>query len=398
MDDEQRLLSGTERVYPDEAALITRLTQGSPLRLYLGIDPTHPGLHLGHTVPLRILKRFQERGHQVVLLIGDFTATVGDPSGRDAQRVVLSRDEVSANVVSLKAQLFKVLNAEKTELRYNSEWYDDVDAMGSVRRLLELAHSFTAAQLWERDLFQARQTKAQPVSLTEFLYPVLQAYDSVALNVDVEVGGSDQTFNMLAGRTLVRQLRQKEKFVMTTTIILGTDGRKMSKSFGNTIGVMDPPDEMYGKLMSIRDDQILPYMTHLTDRFLLGDERTDFERLTHKSPRDAKAMLAREIVELYHGSEAASEAERAFDATFRDHIHPASISNKEFSVKPLIIDYLVQQGFATSRSAARILINQGAVTVGDQKITDPNATLPLTKKPTRIQVGPRRFSSASLAE
>lgn len=392
------LLAGCERIYPDRARLIDRLQQAAPLRLYLGIDPTNLILHLGHTVPLRLLKRFQNAGHTVVLLIGDFTATVGDPSGRDTQRSVLTRATVETNVLALKEQLFQVLDEAKTELRYNSEWYDDVDRLGTVRKLMELGHSFTVAQLAERDLFQVRQTKQQPVSVTEFLYPMLQAYDSVALNVDVEVGGTDQTFNMLAGRTLLKQIKGKEKFVITLPLILGTDGRKMSKSYGNTIGVNDAAPDMFGKLMSISDDQILPYMTHLTDRFQSGVEREEFKQMIADSPRDAKAVLAREIVELYHGTESAIEAERTFNATFRDHVAPTNVDHKTFSAKPLIVEYLVEQGFSPSRSAARILILQGAVTVGDQKITDPTAELPLTKEPIIIKVGPHRFSSASLTE
>lgn len=394
------LLAGFDAVYPTPEALRERLAAADrPLRIYHGIDPTRPELHLGHTVPLRILKRFQEAGHQAIVVIGDFTATVGDPSGRDAQRSVLSREEVEANALVIKEQLFKVLEPERTELRYNSEWYDDPDRLGSLRKLLEVTHSFTAAQLWERDLFQVRQQKQQPVSLTEFLYPVLQAYDSVALDVDGEVGGSDQLFNMLAGRTLQKQLLQKEKFVISTPLILGTDGRKMSKSYGNTIGVTDLPGDMFGKLMSIADDQILPYMTHLTDRFQSGDERATFERLIHDRPRDAKATLAREIVALYHGTEAATEAERAFDAQFRDHEIPADIPSVRLTHAADVTDLLTQLDATESRSEAVRLIEQGGLTIDGERLTDPRHRVPhQVSQPMIVRIGKRRIVRVTLAQ
>ena len=400
LNQTERLLVGIETVYPSLELLLKRLKGQPVLRLYYGIDPTSPVLHLGHTVPLRLLKRFQEAGHHVILLIGDFTATVGDPSGRDSQRSVLSRAEVEANVVALKQQLFTVLDPVRTELRYNSEWYDDPAVMGSVRKLLELTHSFTAAQLWERDMFQRRQQQQQPVSLTEFFYPVLQAYDSVALDVDIEVGGTDQTFNMLAGRTLMRQMNQKEKFVITLPLILGTDGRKMSKSYGNTIGVNDEPNDMFGKLMSITDDQMLPYMTHLTDRFqTAGDEQQEFAAMITQRPRAAKALLAREVVGLYHGTVAATEAERVFDAQFRDHAQPENLLETTLERVTDYIDLLVQIGAASSRSEAKQLIDQGGLTSAGDRIDDGNA--PVTYQPSTpfvVKVGKRRFYKVVITE
>ncbi len=393
------LTRGIETIYPSEGQLVARLRQGKPLRIYHGIDPTRPGVHLGHTVSLRILKRFQEAGHSVIVVLGDLTATVGDPSGRDGQRGVLSRVEVEANALVIKDQLFSVLDPAKTELRYNSEWYDDPARMGSLRQFLQLTHAFTAAQLWERDLFQRRQEHGAPVSMTEFLYPVLQAYDSVILEVDVEVGGTDQIFNMLAGRTLVKQLQGREKFVLSTPLILGTDGRKMSKSLGNTIGVTDEPNQMYGKVMSIADRQILPYMTHLTDRFQGGSERATFEQLIAATPRDAKALLAREIVTLYHGSDAATEAERAFDAQFRDHELPADVPTVSLTHVEDLIDLVIQLQLTESRSEAARLIEQGGLTIDDQRLTDPRHRVPhQPRQPIIVKLGKRRIVRVTLSE
>ena len=394
---ETSLLASIETVYPSIVALTTRLATGSPLRIYHGIDPTRPELHLGHTVPLRILKRFQEADHTAIVLICDFTATVGDPSGRDNQRSVLKRNEVEANALAIKDQLFRVLDPVKTELHYNSEWYDDADRLGATRKLLELTQYFTAAQLWERDLFQVRQAKQQPVSLMEFLYPVLQAYDSVALNVDIEVGGSDQMFNMLAGRTLMKQLLKKEKFVITTPLILGTDGRKMSKSYGNTIPVGAVASEMFGQLMSLPDDQMVSYMTHLTDRFHGLDEQTTYEALVRDDPREAKAVLAREVTLLYHGSEAATEAERLFDATFRHHVLPTDIEQIELERVNDGANLVQLLKAAASRSEAVRLIHQGGLTIDDNRITDANSPVLYRQgRPIVVRIGKRRFFRVSI--
>jgi len=385
-----------DTIYPSSEALDARLANGQPLRVYLGVDPTNAILHLGHTVPLRILKRFQEQGHQAILVIGDLTATVGDPSGRDVMRSVLTRETVEANVLALKDQIFKVLDPAKTEIHYNSEWYDDPTRMGSLRAFLQLAHSFTTAQLSERDLFQKRTEKGEPVSITEFLYPVLQAYDSVALNVDVEVGGTDQTFNMLAGRTLLKQTTGKEKFVITTPLIVGTDGRKMSKSYGNTIGVLDAPNDMYGKLMSIPDSLIQEYFVHVTDRFIT--DQAMLETMIRDHPRDAKAELARELVMLYHGSAAAQSAEDAFNATFRDHAAPTDIEEVTLTELPRdAAELLVMTNAVTSRSEAQRLIAQGAVSLGESKLTDPLAVVELGKTVILLKVGKRRFWNVRLA-
>lgn len=385
-----------DTVYPSDEALNQALESGRQLRVYHGIDPTSPVLHLGHTVPLRILKRFQDHGHQAIIVIGDLTATVGDPSGRDAMRSVLTRETVEANVLALKEQIFKVLDSKKTEIRYNSEWYDDPKSMGTLRQFLAMAHAFTTAQLSERDLFQRRQQKGEPISVTEFLYPVLQAYDSVALNVDVEVGGTDQTFNMLAGRTLVKQLLGKEKFVVTAPLIVGTDGRKMSKSYGNTIGVMDTAADMYGKVMSIPDELIESYFTHMTDRFIA--DQHELRAMIQSSPRDAKAALAREIVELYHDTAAAQLAEDAFNATFRDGAIPTDIEEVVLAEAPKdAAELIVVIGAAASRSEAQRLIEQGAVTVGDQRIENALVQLDnFSDQPTLVKVGKRRFWNVRL--
>jgi len=385
-----------DTVYPSKQAFQEKVASAGTLRIYLGIDPTNPVLHLGHTVPLRILKRFQDRGHTAIILIGDLTATVGDPSGRDAMRSVLTRETVEANVLALKEQIFKVLDPTKTEIRYNSEWYDDAASMGTLRKFLSLAHSFTTAQLSERDLFQRRQEKKEPVSVTEFLYPVLQAYDSVALDVDVEVGGTDQTFNMLAGRTLMKQLSGKEKFVITAPLIVGTDGRKMSKSYGNTIGVMDSANDMYGKIMSIPDELIEPYFIHITDRFVTDDH--ELRAMITSSPRDAKAALAREVVSLYHDTAAAQSAEDAFTAQFRDHTAPTDIAAVTLQAAPRdAADLLVMVGATASRSEAQRLIEQGGVSLGDTKIDNALSSVSFPPEGSLLKVGKRRFWNITLA-
>ena len=396
MTNNQDILVGADAIYPSSAELEAQLNSGKKLHVYFGIDPTNPVLHLGHTVPLRLLKRFQDNGQRVTLLIGDFTATVGDPSGRDAQRQVLTKEVVTENVLAIKEQVFKVLDPAKTELRYNSEWYDDPNRMGSLRKIMELGHSFTAAQLWERDMFQTRQAKGTPVSITEFLYPVLQAYDSVELDVDVEVGGNDQMFNMLAGRTLLRQKKNKEKFVITMPLILGTDGRKMSKSYGNSIGVNDAPNDMFGKLMSIDDSLIESYFLHVTDRFITDE--AELKSLIAQNPRDAKAMLAREVVSLYHGTAAAEAAESTFNATFRDHSAPEEMEERALSNQPRdIAELVLTVGAATSRSEAQRLIEQGAVTFDEAKLTDPFTTVELRLDAAHIlKVGKRRFYKVTL--
>src|SRR5690242_4446259 len=284
-------------------ALEARLKEGRPLRVKLGIDPTSPDLHLGHTVVLQKLRDFQDAGHTVVLIVGDYTARVGDPSGRSATRPVLSGEEIEANAQTYLEQAGHVLSAgERLEVRRNSEWLDM-----PMEDLFRLVRTVTVAQLLERDDFAKRMAAAQPVSLLELLYPVLQGYDSVAVRADVELGGTDQTFNLLMGRAVQAAYGQPPQVVLTMPLLTGLDGTlKMSKSFGNQIGITEPPEEMYGKTLSIQDAQLAAWYELLLGRAVPADV----------GPRDAKRALAREIVARFHGASAAAEAEAAFDRVF----------------------------------------------------------------------------------
>lgn len=345
-------------------------------------------IHIGHAVPLRILRSLQEEGHHVTLLIGSFTTLVGDPSGRDVTRPVLTEQDIAANMRTYTEQVSRILDLKRTTVLENSAWYTDPRKLGTLRRFLELGQSFTAAQLWERDMFQERQRKGQPVTLTEFIYPVLQAYDFATMDAEVQVGGTDQTFNMLAGRELAKKLGTGEKFVVTTRLLCGTDGRKMSKSFGNTIGVTEAPAEMYGKLMSVRDELIAEYYELAAG---VDASAPELRSRVESDPRGAKAAMAHEVVTFYHGAVAAEQAARAFDARFRDGELPTDIEERTPSVlhEEKLAFFLVDLGLATSKSEATRLIQQGGVVVDGVRIEDPYAVL-TPYGGMVIQVGKRR--------
>ena len=376
-----------DRIYPTDTAFATAAER--PLRVYFGIDPTAAAIHIGHGSVLRALRHLQEAGHTIVFLFGDFTARIGDPTGRNKERVPLTRDEVQVNMTTYLKQIAVILDIAKIEIRENSEWYDSSKRAASLGHLLELGKYFTAAQLWERDMFQERQKSAQPVTLTEFIYPVLQANDSVELNADVEIGGTDQTFNMLAGRDLVRKLKQKEKFVVTTRLLSGTDGRKMSKSFDNAIWVTDSPEQMYGKLMSI-PDALLPEYCALAAG--IDPEERELKSLISQQPRAAKAKMGYEVVAFYHGAEAAERASRAFDRQFQDGEQPEVMDERWPSVnaQERLTFFLVDLGLTSSKAEAARLIQQGAVHVDGVVISDQFAVLtPVTGMV--IQVGKRHY-------
>jgi tyrosyl-tRNA synthetase len=368
-------------------------SQGRKLRVKLGIDPTAPDIHLGHAVVLRKLREFQDAGHVVVLIVGDYTARVGDPSGRSSQRPMLSAEEIEANAVTFHAQAFKILHPdpELLEMRRNSEWLDMPTA-----DLLQLLGTTTAAQLLERDDFAKRLSAAQPISMLELLYPMLQAYDSVAVDADLELGGTDQKFNLLLGRDVQRAYGKPEQAILTMPILVGIDGhRKMSKSLDNQIGVTDPPEEMFGKTMSIPDEAICEY------RRLLLDEPGDATRAPGASAasgvaaRDAKRALARELVAWLHSPEAAAAAEQQFERVHVEHAAPDEVEEARFDADGeglLHLPGVISEAFGVSRAEARRLIDAGGVTLGDTRLAAGEHDVAAERADGQLlKVGRRRF-------
>jgi tyrosyl-tRNA synthetase len=368
---------------------------GKPLRVKLGLDPTAPDIHLGHTVVLHKLRQFQELGHQVMLVIGDFTGMIGDPTGKSETRKPLTRDDILANAQTYAAQLYKVLDPAKATLRFNSEWLGQL----SPEAIVTLAAKHTVARMLERDDFQRRFHQGQAISVHEFLYPLFQAYDSVALQADVELGGTDQKFNLLVGRDIQREYGQEPQVILTTPLLEGLDGvQKMSKSLGNYIGITESPRQIYGKIMSLSDQLMLRYYELLStiDPNVLTEEK---RRMAEGSvnPRDVKMGLAREIVARFYDATVAEEAEREFQRMFQagglpdDIVEPyAHISGADR--EPIwIVELLVQTGMASSNSEARRLIQQGAIRVNGERVSDANARL-TANEPHLLQVGRRRFA------
>ena len=363
-----------------EGLLERKLAAGRPLRVKLGLDPTAPDVHLGHTVVLRKLREFQDRGHVVVLIIGDYTARVGDPSGRSSTRPQLSGEQIDANARTYVEQAAKVLDPERIELRHNSEWLDM-----AMTDLFALARTTTVAQLLERDDFSKRYAAREPISILELLYPLMQGYDSVAVRSDVELGGTDQKFNLLLGRDVQRAYGVGEQVVLTMPILVGLDGeRKMSKSLGNQIGVSDPPEEMYGKTLSLPDAAMAGWY-----ELLLGEPLPEA-----LSARDAKHALARRLVERFHGAEAAAAAAAHFDRVFVQHELPDDIQEASFDASggPVHMPALIADSFGRSRSDARRLLGQGAVKLDGQALGDQDLdVVPERLDGAVLQVGKRGF-------
>jgi tyrosyl-tRNA synthetase len=367
---------------------------GHPLYVKLGLDPTAPDIHLGHTVVLHKLRQFQELGHRVVLVIGDFTGMIGDPTGKSETRKPLTRSDIEANAQTYAQQIFKVLDPAQTTVRFNSEWLGKL----SPEEIITLAAKYTVARMLERDDFQRRFHDGRAIGVHEFLYPLFQAYDSVALGADVELGGTDQKFNLLVGRDLQREYGQQPQVVLTMPLLEGLDGvQKMSKSLGNYIGITEPPREIFGKIMSLSDHLMLRYYELLSDMehaALEEEKRRMAEGSAH--PRDIKKALAREMVTRFYDSTVAEEAEREFDRMFQarglpDEISEPHIYLSEQGTAPVwIVTLLVQAGLAPSNSEARRLIQQGAVRVDGERISDPNTRL-TTNESHLLQVGRRRF-------
>ena len=388
--------SGAAAIVP-EAALLEKLKRGVPLNIKLGVDPTAPDLHLGHAVPFRKLRQFQDLGHEVTLIIGDGTALIGDPSGRNTTRPQLTREQVQANVKTYVEQAFLILDPERTTLRYNSEWILDLDMEG----LLKLLANFTVARILERDDFHNRYGSGQPIGLHEFLYPVMQAYDSVVIKADVELGGTDQLFNLLAGRELMEKMGMEPQVCLTLPLLEGTDGvQKMSKSYGNYVGLTDEPADMFGKIMSIPDELMVKYFRLAST--LPVDEIDALERglaAEELHPNKVKRSLAQNIVAAYHGQEAAVGAEEAFDKLFKDHAIPDDVAEFSLDLAPneegliYMAKILADTGLAASAGEARRLIDGGGVKINGEALAPKTYNVePAVLEGAVIQVGKRKFA------
>ena len=368
-----------------------------PLRVKAGFDPTAPDLHLGHTVLIQKLKHFQDAGHQVIFLVGDFTGMIGDPSGKSETRKALTREDVERNALSYKEQIFKILDPERTEVRFNSEWLSPL----RIEEMVRVAAQMTVARMLERDDFRKRYEEQRPISIHEFLYPLFQGYDSVALRADVEFGGTDQKFNLLVGRDLQRAYGQEPQVVMTTPLLVGLDGvNKMSKSLGNYVGITEPPETIFGKMMSISDELMVLYYELLSDVGVaelasLKAGLSDGSR----HPMDAKVALAREIVARFHGAPAAREAEDGFRGRFSRKEFPGDARRVELAVDGKASDLATvvsrASGSFTSKSAARRLIAQGGVEVNGERATDPSVLLPFPAE-VRLKIGKKEFVVVAL--
>ncbi|RMG18534.1 MAG: tyrosine--tRNA ligase [Deltaproteobacteria bacterium] len=374
------------------------LRTGRPLRVKAGFDPTAPDLHLGHTVLLTRMRRFQRFGHEVVFIIGDFTAAIGDPTGRNVTRPPLSADEIARNAKTFQAQVFKILDETRTVVRFNSEWLEPLGARG----IIELSAKYTVARMLERDDFKRRFAAGHSIGIHEFLYPLLQGYDSVALDADIELGGTDQLFNLLVGRHLMKSYGKRPQIVLTSPLLEGIDakevdgilvGEKMSKSHGNYVGIDEPPDAMYGKLMSISDALMWRYLELLSDRSL--EEIAGLRKAVasgERHPKAVKSAFAKEIVARYHGQAAAEAAEAEFERVHARREVPEEVEERPFAFQPggsPIADVLTETGLAKSKSEARRLVKQGGVKVDGERFTDPQGVLPAGQH--LIQVGKRRF-------
>lgn len=365
---------------------------GVPLRIKLGLDPTAPDIHLGHTVVLNKMRQLQDLGHEVIFLIGDFTSTIGDPSGRNSTRPPLTREQIEANAKTYYAQARLVLDPARTEIRYNSEWCDPLGARG----MIQLASRYTVARMMEREDFTKRFKGGIPISVHEFLYPLMQGYDSVALKSDLELGGTDQKFNLLVGRELQKEYGQEPQCILTMPLLVGTDGvEKMSKSKGNYIGISESPDSMFGKLMSISDTLMWRYFELLSFRSLEDIAALRQEIEGGRNPRDAKVMLAQEIIARFHSAKAADDALATFEARFRDGAIPEDMPEVSIGGAPVgILKLLREAGLVASGSEAQRNVEQGGVRVNGDRVEDKSLQLPAGTYV--VQVGKRKFARVKL--
>ncbi|HFQ14346.1 MAG TPA: tyrosine--tRNA ligase [Gammaproteobacteria bacterium] len=385
---------GTEEILV-ESELVEKLESGRRLRVKAGFDPTAPDLHLGHTVLINKLRTFQELGHEVLFLIGDFTGMIGDPTGKSSTRPPLTRDQVIENARSYEEQIFKILDPEKTLVMFNSSWMNEM----SPADLIQLASRHTVARMLERDDFSKRYQSGQPIAIHEFLYPLIQGYDSVAMKADVELGGTDQKFNLLVGRELQKQYGQPQQTVITLPILEGLDGvQKMSKSLNNYIGISEPPDEMFGKIMSISDDLMWRYFELLSFRPMSEIETFRKEMAEGRNPRDIKFLLGEEIVARFHSQDAARAAREHFIARFQKGAMPDEIPEKTLHAEGgrlAIANLLKQAGLTKSTSEALRMIKQGAVKIDGERIEDNK--LEIDAGTCHVyQVGKRRFARVSV--
>lgn len=386
--NEEILNKGVEEVI-DRKSLTARLNGTKKLRVKLGVDPTSPDIHLGHMVVVNKLRDFQKAGHTVVFIIGDYTARIGDPSGKKKTRPILKPEEIEFNAETYLAQVGKVLDMSKVEVYHNSKWFDEF----TFAKWLDLLSQFTVAQIMERDDFSKRFKAGIDIGMHELIYPAMQAYDSYMIKADVELGGTDQKFNMLAGRDLQRKMGQTPQEVITVPLLVGTDGKeKMSKSLGNAIGVSDKPEEMYGKVMSIPDELISSYFALATDISQGGLKKVEEELKAGENPRDVKARLAYLIVETYYDSEQATKAADYFDETFRDKKVPEDIPEVLIDGKSVgkIVELITEADTKLSKSEARRLVDQGGVKIEGNVVCEVDKKLDLSSGMT-LQIGKRKF-------
>lgn len=390
----EELARGTEEILPADG-LATRLAKGRPLVVKAGFDPTAPDLHIGHTVLINKMRQFQAYGHDVVFLIGDFTGMIGDPSGRNATRPPLTKEEIAENAKTYEAQIFKILDPERTRVEFNSTWMSKIDAAGLIR----IAAQHTVARMLERDDFHKRYTNEQPIAIHELLYPLVQGYDSVALKADVELGGTDQKFNLLVGRQLQQHYGQEPQLVITTPLLEGLDGvNKMSKSLNNYIGITEPPGEMFGKIMSISDELMWKYFEVLSFRPLTEIAGLKQSIADGANPRDMKFQLAEELVERFHSRREAALAKDEFVARFREGAMPSEIPERSVAStggKLGLPRLLKEAGLVGSNAEAMRLIAQGAVRIDGERVADRGRELPAGS--THVyQVGKRKFARIRL--
>ncbi|MBU1446361.1 tyrosine--tRNA ligase [Patescibacteria group bacterium] len=368
--------------------LIKKLKSGEKLRIKLGIDPSGTDLHIGHMVVIKKLREFQEMGHQIILLFGNFTGQIGDPTGKSEARKINTKEKLEANAKKYIDQVKFFLDTDKVEVRWNADWLEPLN----FADVIKLASCFTVSQMLERDMFQKRIQNNLPISIHEFMYPLMQGYDSVALKADLELGGTDQTFNLLAGRTIQKANGQVPQSILTVPILEGTDGvKKMGKSEGNYIAVDDVPKEMFGKIMRVPDELITKYFTLATN--VPSNEIAAFEkRLKNgENPMILKKLLGKELIKIYHNEDAAEKAEQEFMAIFSNNEIPEDIELKKIGSNEMnIVDLIIANNMAKSKSEARRLVDQGGVKVDGEKITDPNMILDL-KEEKLLQVGKRHF-------
>lgn len=386
---------GTEEILLEED-LIERLKAGKPLRVKAGFDPTAPDLHLGHTLLLNKMRQFQDLGHEVIFLIGDFTGMIGDPSGKNETRPPLTREQIEQNAVTYKEQVFKVLDPDKTKIMFNSEWMDKFNAAD----LIKLAATHTVARMLERDDFHKRYTSGHSIAIHEFLYPLIQGYDSVAMHADIELGGTDQKFNLLMGRELQKHMGQKPQVVITLPLLVGLDGvKKMSKSLGNYIGIDDAPRDMFGKVMSLSDETMWTYFDLISFRSLEEIQQWRNDVAKGMNPRDVKFQLAKEIVARFYGQAEADHAQESFVAQFQQGALPEDLPEVELVVGAdgmLIANVIKSAGLTSSTSDALRMLQQGAVKIDGERVTEKDLVMKAGKT-IIMQVGKRRFAKVILA-